>query len=124
MDLHWPWLLHLTKSQLEANYHKVAHVEPIHVQFLYLTASDNRAVVRKQDPKALPTWYACNKRLLLLESLSNQGAPGILALLQATRIQIALANGTLLEVTPESNPFLWKAVQVHTSKLVNQTLEE
>lgn len=31
---------------------------------------------------------------------------------QATRIQLALANGTLMDFTPESNPRLWKAVQV------------
>ncbi len=32
--------------------------------------------------------------------------------MQATRIQLALANGTLADFTPQSQPHLWKAVQV------------
>ena len=35
--------------------------------------------------------------------------------LQAVRIELALANGTLLELTPDSNPHLWRAGQVLTS---------
>ena len=35
-----------------------------------------------------------------------------MVLLQATRIQLALANGTLADFTPQSQPHLWKAVQV------------
>lgn len=32
--------------------------------------------------------------------------------MQAVRIELALANGTLLVLTPDSNPHLWKAGQV------------
>ena len=32
--------------------------------------------------------------------------------MQATRIQLALGNGTLADFTPQSQPHLWKAVQV------------
>jgi hypothetical protein len=35
--------------------------------------------------------------------------------LQAVRVELALANGTLLELTPDSNTHLWKAGQVFTS---------
>ena len=32
--------------------------------------------------------------------------------MQATRIQIVLANGTVQDFTPQSIPHLWRAVQV------------
>ena len=41
--------------------------------------------------------------------------------MQATRIQLALANGTLADFTPQSQPHLWKAVQV---KLLPHMLQQ
>jgi hypothetical protein len=39
---------------------------------------------------------------------------------QVVRIQIALANGTLWDATPESSPWLWKAAQVCPSQTGSQ----
>ena len=44
----------------------------------------------------------------------GSNGPEGLHMAQATRIQLALADGTLADFTPQSQPHLWRAVQVTT----------
>lgn len=63
-----------------------------------------------------------------LSSRTRHIRPGIVRLLtallsglQISSLDLALANGTLITLTPESNPHLWKAAQVSISSTQHES---